>query len=82
MADMEIRELAHFYEVRQLLDAGGPLRNREAQLRFGLVERDNGDIVVLQITDHAEQPDALEMAVLEDRYSDYLSEKVAARSLV
>ena len=77
IVDLDIRQFDHFYEVRQLIDSGGPLRSRQVQLRFGVVEKEDGDIVVLQITDDHENPDAIEMVVLEDRYRSYLNTGVA-----
>ena len=72
MVDLDIRKMSHFYEVRRLLDEGGPLRSEKVQLRFGVVEKDNGDIVILQITNNHEAPDVIETVLLEDRYVSYL----------
>jgi len=75
--DLEIKQLNHFYEVRQLFDMGGPLRSRKLQLRFGVVEKNNGDVVILQVTDNHDNPDTIEMITLEDRYQTYLKSEVA-----
>lgn len=78
IGDLDIELMGHFYEVRRLLEAGGPLIKRELQLKFGVVERDDGDIVILQVTDNHENPDSIELIMLEDRYRFYLANGLAS----